>query len=192
MWESDDKPTIVYVSLRFGPPWFTTLYYSNWGSCKPAGQGSMKNRSEKLFIMDHGLMLVICEICVGFLRIFSYSRLHMVYRQQQVGYPMRTVIQEKWRVRKKHKSSIYRLIFHYKPSIMGYPHLWKAPHWTSQDQFYQTKMSAGKWMPDSQDFMCVMISLISMFMCEGFWGRNVGVSKRLHLFGHSHPELGFP
>ena len=70
MWESDDKPTMVYVSLRFGPPWFTTLYYSNWGSCKPAGQGSMKNRSEKLFIMDHGLMLMICEICVGFLGKF--------------------------------------------------------------------------------------------------------------------------
>lgn len=112
-------------------PWFTSVYVSappglppctsNWGSCKPAGHGSMKNRSEKLFIMDHGLMLMICEICVGFLRICSYSRLHMVYRQQQVGYPMRTVIQEKWRVRKKHKSSIYRSIFHYKPSIMGIP-----------------------------------------------------------------------
>ena len=26
------------------------------------------------------------------------------------------------------KSSKYRLVFHYKPSILGYAHLWKRPY----------------------------------------------------------------
>ena len=55
------------------------------------------------------------------------------------------------------KASIYRLIFHYKPSILEYPHLWKPPYiyifhvyWLCHIPVFQPKISMFKRVPRIQ------------------------------------------